>query len=78
MLKEGVYGGASNAGMMTPGGLMPSGMMSNGMMPGVSGMMPAGSGMMPGSMVSVQSGEGSEMMMDAGGMRKPPSGRSPR
>ncbi|XP_021379713.1 nephrocystin-4-like isoform X2 [Mizuhopecten yessoensis] len=66
------YGGMPSAAMLGPGG-----MMSDGMMQGMSGMMPAGSGFMPGSMASMQSGEGSDMMMDSSGLRKPPSGRSP-
>ncbi|XP_033763322.1 nephrocystin-4-like isoform X5 [Pecten maximus] len=63
--QEGGYGGMPNAAMLGPGG-----MMSDGLMPGVNGYM-------PGSMASVQSGEGSEMM-DSSGLRKPPSGRTPR
>ncbi|XP_060072495.1 nephrocystin-4-like isoform X2 [Ylistrum balloti] len=69
--QEGVYSGMPNSAMLGPGG-----MMSDGLMPGMSGMMPAGSGYMPGSMASVQSGDGSEMLDS--GIRKPPSGRTPR
>ncbi|XP_069120570.1 nephrocystin-4-like isoform X2 [Argopecten irradians] len=68
--QEGGYSGMPSAGMLGAGG-----MMSDGLMPG--GMMPPSGGYMPGSMASMQSGEGSEMM-DSSGLRKPPSGRTPR